>query len=1000
MKLFTVFHKAFVLAGLFALMFSGFVFAQSEDDPNLDQIPRSLLNAVPNQTDAPLSSVITIGNWDNFNLGVDFAENNMAAHPSIPTWYFTAYNTNATHHTEDGSSWAIDNPSFGANMWGDPVVAYDSLGNLYYENMYGSSTIQGCKVVKSTDNGNTWGPSVTAISGVDKNWLAADQTSGPYANYVYATMTANSGGNFSRSTDQGSTWQTTFTPGTQSLPGMMVCVGPNGNIQGGCVYVVTNSGSSFASTYTFYKSTDGGATFSNLGGQSFAGYVGTDVGGRNSVENMRTRPYPFITADNSYGPNRGKLYLVYASNDPPGNGNKPDIWLRVSTDGGDTWSTAKKVNDDAGTTSNHQWHPATWCDKETGRLYIQWMDTRDTPTHDSALIYATYTDDAGATFAVNQQISNKKMKINCSSCGGGGTPRYQGDYNGIISNKKVAMAGWTDFRNNNFLSATAYFPDFAMAIDKSTDTLYTPMDQTTISVSIPEVKLYTDTVLLSASINPVPTSGTVTFNFPSGSTITSYPNSLPVEVNLSGTVPVGTYMLIFNAASPNGTPVHKRTCSLKVLVGNVFMVNTTATPDTVCQGVSSQLSSLVNGGTLPYTYAWTPVTGLNDPTLANPIATPDITTTYHLTVTDAGMNTTTDSVKVTVRTAPASPGPISGPEVTCMDSTATYYVELVPGATSYSWTAPSGATIVSGQNTSSVSIQWGNAGGTVSVIAGNACGNSTPSVMDVTVTVVPDAPGTIQGNEIGCKNSLVEVSIDTVPGATSYLWTVPADATIVGGQGTSAISISWGSLSGNVTVVAENACGQSPVSEKFLETDSIPLDAGTISGNDTVCTNHAGYAYAIDPIANASSYVWSLPSGATIATGQGTASVTIDFGQDAVSGNIGVYGVNDCGLGVPSAFAVFVSECAGIGEHSLLSSVALFPNPVEGKLNIRISGKEEQVDLEVRDVTGQLVISDKFTGLQADNTRQVDVTGLRNGIYFIRLMNGNRTFTGKFVVQQ
>ena len=50
-------------------------------------------------------------------------------------------------------SWAIDNPSFGANMWGDPVVAYDSLGNLYYENMYGSSTINGCKVMKSTDNG-------------------------------------------------------------------------------------------------------------------------------------------------------------------------------------------------------------------------------------------------------------------------------------------------------------------------------------------------------------------------------------------------------------------------------------------------------------------------------------------------------------------------------------------------------------------------------------------------------------------------------------------------------------------------------------------------------------------------------------------------------------------------------------------------------------------------------------------------------------------------------
>jgi hypothetical protein len=1000
MKIVTVFHKTFVLAGLFTLIFGGFALAQSEDDPNLDQIPRSLLNAVPLQTDAPLSSVITIGNWDNFNLGVDFAENNMSAHPGMPTWYFTAYNTNGTHHTEDGSSWAINNPSFGATMWGDPVSAYDSLGNLYYMNMYGPSTILGCKVVKSTTNGATWEPAVTAISGNDKNWIAADQTSGPYANYVYTTMTNNSVGAFARSTDLGATWQTTFSPSTQNLPGMMVCVGPDGDIQGGSVYVVTNSGSSFASTYTFYKSTDGGATFSLMSTQHFSGYVGTDVNGRNSVQNMRTRPYPFITADNSYGPNRGTLYLVYASNDPPGNGNKPDIWLRVSTDGGDTWSTAKRVNDDTNPTANHQWHPATWCDKETGRLYIQWMDTRDTPTSDSAYIYATYTDDAGTTFATNQRISNKKMKINCSSCGGGGTPRYQGDYNGVISNDKVSMMGWTDFRNGNFLSTTAYFPDFAMAIDKSTDTLYTSLDQTVITVSIPEVKLYTDTVLLSATINPVPTDGTVTFNFPSGNTITSYPNSLPVEVNLSGMVPIGNYQLIFNATGPNGTPVHKRNCTLKVMTGNFFTVNATATPDTICQGVSSQLNAAVSNGTSPYTYAWTPVTGLSDPTLPDPVATPDMTTMYYITVTDATMNSTSDSVTVTVQSAPSNPGPITGPGIACMDSVATYFVSVISGATSYSWTVPAGATIVSGQNTPSINLQWGNTGGTLSVIAGNECGNSTPSILDVTVTVLPDDPGPILGNSIGCKNSLVEASIDTVPGASSYFWTVPSDAVIVGGQGTSAISINWGTLSGNVTVVAENACGQSLPSEKFLETDSVPLNAGTISGKDTVCVNHTGYAYSIDPIPNASSYVWSFPAGATLATGQGTASVTIDFGQDAVSGNIGVYGVNDCGLGNPSAFAVLVSECAAIRENSLQSSVTLFPNPVDGKLNIRIAGKEDQLDLQVRDITGQLVISGTLTGLTSDITHQLDVTGLHNGLYFIRLMNGNRMYTGKFVVQQ
>jgi hypothetical protein len=1000
MKIFTVTFRMFALTLLVFFVSGGLALAQSDDNPNLDQIPRSLLQFNTQQTDAPLSSVMTVGNWDNFNLGIDFAENNMSAHPGNPTWYFTAYNTNVAHHTEDGVNWAINNPNFGANMWGDPVSAYDSLGNLFYENMYGSSTVQGCKVVKSTNNGQTWETAVTSISGNDKNWIAADQTSGPYANYVYTTMTNNSVGAFARSTDHGATFSLTFSPSTQSLPGMMVCVGPEGNIQGGAVYVVTNSGSGNASTYTFYKSTDGGATFTNMSSQNFAGYVGTYVNQRNSVENMRTRPYPFITADNSYGPNRGKLYLVYASNDPPGNGNKPDIWLRVSSDGGDTWSAAKRVNDDPGSTANHQWHPATWCDKETGRLYIQWMDTRDTPTHDSAYIYATYTDDAGTTFATNQRISNQKMKIDCSACGGGGTPRYQGDYNGVISNDRTSMLGWTDFRTNKFMSVTAYFPDFAMAIDHSTDTLYTPFDQTSFTVSVPEVKLYTDTVNLSAEINPVPTSGTVDFSFPSGTTITTYPNDLPVDVTLTGSVPLGTYQLIFTAEGPNGTPVHKRTSTLKVLQGNVYMVNASASPDSVCQGVSSQLNAAVLGGTSPLTYAWTPTTGLTDPTLPNPMASPDVTTTYKVTVTDALLNTTEDSVTVTVLSTPGNPGLISGPALVCQDSIASYFIVAVPGATNYSWTVPAGATIVSGQNTTNINIQWSTAGGTLSVIAGNDCGNSTQSVLEITLQGPPDTPGPVLGSLTGCKDGPVQAYVDPVAGATGYTWTVPADATILTGQGTDSISIAWGSLSGNVSVFAENMCGQSSLSERFLQTDSIPLDPGSITGNDTVCTNHTGYAYSIPVIPNATSYVWNLPPGATIATGEGTASITVDFSQTAVSGPVTVYGANDCGLGVPVALDIFVSDCAGIGDHSLASAVTLFPNPVEGKLNIRINGRESELALQIRDVTGQLIHSEMLTGLNGDVTRQVDVTALHNGVYFIRLINGDRNYTGKFVVQQ
>lgn len=55
----------------------------------------------------------------------------------------------------------------------------------------------------------------------------------------------------------------------------MIAVGPNGATQGGCVIYVTNTGSTQAVTYTFHRSTNGGANFSVMSSQTVAGYVGT-----------------------------------------------------------------------------------------------------------------------------------------------------------------------------------------------------------------------------------------------------------------------------------------------------------------------------------------------------------------------------------------------------------------------------------------------------------------------------------------------------------------------------------------------------------------------------------------------------------------------------------------------------------------------------------------------------------------------------------------------------
>ena len=537
---------------------TGSIFAQG-DDPLIDAVPKDQLQNV--QYSDSEFDVITVNGFDDFNLGVDYAEVHVSQNPLNPLQYFGAYNINGAWRTSDGHDWLHSSPPFGTSPNGDPCTAYDNAGHLYYETMYGGVT--GCKVIVSTDNGATWSAAQTSVAGYDKNWMAADQTTGPYANYVYTGMTP---GNFARSTNYGASWTTTHTFSTQSVPGFMMCVGPNGSTDGGAVFVVTNSGSTFASTYTFYLSTDGGSTFTLKSSNNFAGYVGTSVSGRHTVQYMRTRPYPFITADQSTGTYRGRLYLVYAKNNPAGNGNKPDILCRYSTDQGSTWSAPITVNDDVPSTGNHQWHPATWCDKLTGRLYASWMDTRDTPTSDSAFIYASYSDDGGVTWAPNQRVSNQKMRICAPGVCNAGSANYMGDYFSMISYDNQALIMWTDFRSNNFGSYAGYFPDYAMTVSPNTVIIPQNGGSELVDVAVPDVKLYSTSAIFSATVSPTPPTGTITLDFPGGNTINSFPGMVQLRIQTSGSVTLGNYTITVEGQGPNGPPVHRREVSLDVII--------------------------------------------------------------------------------------------------------------------------------------------------------------------------------------------------------------------------------------------------------------------------------------------------------------------------------------------------------------------------------------------------------------------------------------------------
>lgn len=968
------------------------------DNPHLDQIPLQMRENILKQPREPLSgNVITIDNWDNFALGTDFGESNMASHPGIPTWYFTAYNIDETHHTEDGSNWSANNPPW-TGMAGDPVVAYDSLGNLYYINMYGSP-VQGAKVIRSSTNGLTWETPVVGAIGNDKCWIACDQSNGPYKNSVYVTMTNNNSGYFARSRDQGQTFENTWNFTPQNIPGMSVCVGPYNNVQGGAVYVVTNSGETFSSTFTFYRSVNGGTSFTQMSSQQFAGYVGTAVGQRHSVEGMRTRPYPYIAADNSFGSFRGRLYCIYATNDPPGSGNKPDIWCLYSNNGGTTWSAAKRVNDDLNTQANHQWHPAIWCDKQTGRLYVQWMDTRDTPTHDSAFIYATYSDDGGISFKPNQRISNKKMKIDCPTCGGGGAPRYQGDYNGIVSNRKTSMAGWTDFRNGTFLSVTSYFPDFAMTLDKTADSLNAPADSTNILVSVPAVKLYSDTVVLSGEISPTPATGMITISFPAGNKIFSFPGSKAVRVKVNGNVPLGYYTVSVIAKGPNGTPVHIRTLTLKINSTEYLTVSANAMPPEICPGSTTQLMANVLGGIGPYSYSWSPQTGLNDPYIRNPLASPTVTTSYHVLVNDQAGHSGNDSVRVTILNVPPAPGTITGVDSTCTGATVFFSISAVPGATSYSWTVPPGSVIMEGQNTPSIEVVWGDTSGNVSVIAGNLCGTSNPGVKQVTLLIIPSIPGEIQGPGDNCLSATAVYSVEEIPGATTYTWSVPEGTIILSGQSTRTIEINWGTVAGAIHVVAGNLCGTSDPQSKYILSIPLPGPAEIINGADTVCLNHDSFIYTTSPIPGADSYIWELPPGAYITTGEGTDSIWVNYGPDAASGLLSVIGRNSCGNGIGFSKTVTVKPCTGVNPDQNNPLIKIYPNPSKKILNIFIPGTEKPLQICLINSEGKTVFTDQSDRILKDYSKSVDISGFPPGIYLFRVFDEDLRFSRKVIIE-
>jgi hypothetical protein len=409
------------------------------------------------------------------------------------------------------------------------------------------------------------------------------------------------------------------------------------------------------------------------------------------------------------------------------------------------------------------------------------------------------------------------------------------------------------------------------------------------------------------TVAPIANASGYVWTLPVGGIITSGANTNIITVSYSPTAVSGYVYVYATAACGNGAP------SQLGVAMNAPATPTISGPANTCLNVTGNVYTTQSGMS---NYIWTVSAGgsitAGGTTSSNTVTVTWISTgaktvsvNYNNAYGCPGLTATVYNVTVNPLPVPT----ISGPNPGCTGITETYTTQA--GMTSYTWGISAGGTIVSGAGTSTITVNWTSTGAqSLSVNYTNANGCTAVSPVSYPVTVNALTVPVISGPNNVCANSGYN-TYTTQTGMTAYNWTVSSGGTISYGGGTSSISVTWTTPGAQwVSVNFTNPSGCSPLSptQYSVTVNAAPGAAGNITGTSTVCAGATGIAYSVAPITNAVAYVWTLPTGATIASGANTSSITVNFGANATSGNITVYGNNVCGNGTASpAFPVTVN---------------------------------------------------------------------------------------------
>jgi large repetitive protein len=151
-----------------------------------------------------------------------------------------------------------------------------------------------------------------------------------------------------------------------------------------------------------------------------------------------------------------------------------------------------------------------------------------------------------------------------------------------------------------------------------------------------------------------------------GATATDNCQVISLTSNAPACFPVGTTTVTWTATDNHGnvstktqTVTRNPEININICAGPTRTIYTGTTSGVGPFGPQSvNLTSVVTGGTPGYSYKWTPSAGLNNALIANPVASPTVTTIYTLTVTDS--KGCKRSLSITVNVLPLSAAVCSG----------------------------------------------------------------------------------------------------------------------------------------------------------------------------------------------------------------------------------------------------------------------------------------------------------------------------------------------------